>query len=411
MLRQQAYRFRIYPSNTQADLFRRTIGCCRLVYNLCLDQKTLEHHRSAPRRLSYAGQCDGLTELKREVEWLRVVPHHPLQQAIRDLHRAFTNFFEGRARYPSFRRKGENESFRYPDPKQIKLEEERIFLPKAGWVKLVQHRPVEGDVKNATVSMIAGDWFVSIQVEQEVAEPALNHGPAVGVDLGVEQPITLSDGTVFALPRVSLHERRRLASAQQSVARRRKGSKNRAKALRRVARLQAKFARRRRDAAHKATTIIAKNHGMVVVEALKVRNMTASARGSAEEPGSKVSQKAGLNRSLLDIAPGKIRAMLAYKAPWHGSRLIAVDPAYTSQECSSCRTVDAKSRISRSQFVCTNCGLIENADVNAARSILARGLGTTGGRPGMACGSSRAGGRKQEVAPAKARNSVLQGRE
>ncbi|BCB21970.1 RNA-guided endonuclease TnpB family protein [Bosea sp. ANAM02] len=411
MLRQQAYRFRIYPGDDQVDLFRRTIGCCRLVYNLCLDQKTLEQHRSAPRRLSYSEQCDGLTELKREVEWLRDVPHHPLQQAIRDLHRAFTNFFEGRARYPSFRRKGQNEAFRYPDPKQVKLEKQRIFLPKAGWVEIVQHRPVKGEIRNVTVSVIAGDWFVSIQVEQEVAEAPANQGPAVGVDLGVEQPITLSDGTIFQLPRVTPHERRRLASAQQSMARRRKGSRNRAKARRRVARLQAKFARRRRDAAHKATTIIAKSHGTIVVEDLKVRKMTASARGTAGEPGSKVRQKAGLNRSMLDIAPGMIRSMLAYKASWYGSRLIAVDPAYTSQECSSCRTVDAKSRISRSQFVCTNCGLIENADVNAARSILARGLGSTGGLPGMACGSSRAGGRNQELTPAKARSSVLQGRE
>ena len=411
MIHRKAYRFRIYPRPEQEDLFRRTIGCCRLVYNLCLDQLQLERHRSNPRKLNAVSQINELKDLKREVEWLKDVPHHPLQQAIRDLQRAFTNFFEGRARYPTFRRKGENESFRYPDPKQIKQEEERIFLPKAGWVELVQHRPVEGEIKNATVSVISGDWFVSIQVEQEVAEPALNHGPSVGVDLGVEQPITLSDGTVFVLPRVTPYERCRLAAAQKSVARRRKGSKNRAKALRRVARLQAKLARRRRDAAHKATTIIAKNHGAIVVEDLKVRNMTASARGTSQEPGSKVRQKAGLNRSLLDIAPGMIRSMLAYKAPWYGSRLIAVDPAYTSQECSSCRTVDAKSRISRSQFVCTNCGLIENADVNAARSILARGFGSTGGRPGMACGSSRAGGRKQEITPAKARSSVLQDRE
>lgn len=175
--------------------------------------------------------------------------------------------------------------------------------------------------------------------------------------------------------------------------------------------MQAKFARQRRDAAHKATTIIVRNHGTIVVEGPRVRNMTASARGAAEAPGSKVRQKAGLNRTSLDIAPGMIRAMLAYQAPRHGSRLIAVNPAYTPQECSSCGTVDAKCRISRSQFVCTNCRPIENADVNAARSILARGLGSTGGGPGLACESSHAGGRKQELRPARARSRVLQGQE
>ena len=411
MLVRKAYRFRLYPDGEQESLFRRTIGCCRFVYNLCLDQKQLERERSTPRRLSAFDQIKELTALKAEAPWLREVPHHALVQTVMDRHKAFANFFEGRADHPAFRRKGQSGSFRYPDPLQIKIEDGRIFLPKAGWVPLVMHRPIAGKVKNVTVSTTAGDWHVSIQVEEEIAEPAVNRGPAIGVDLGVERPIVLSDGTVFALPRMHEADHGRLAAAQRRVARRRKGSRNRAKAARRVARLRARAARRRMDAAHKATTMIAKNHGVIVLEDLKVAAMTASARGTMEAPGRNVRQKAGLNRSMLDVAPGTIRRLLEYKAAWHGSRVIVVDPAYTSQACSACGAVDAASRISRSQFVCTGCGTIADADVNAAQNILRRGLDPTGGLPGMACGSSRAGGRKQETLAGNGRSSALQGRE
>jgi putative transposase len=178
-----------------------------------------------------------------------------------------------------------------------------------------------------------------------------------------------------------------------------------------VARFQAKLARRRKDAAHKATTRIAKNHGIIVVEDLKVRNMVASARGTVESPGRNVRQKAGLNRSLLDVAPAEIRRMLAYKAAWFGGRVIAVPPAYTSQSCNTCGHVDRGNRLSQARFVCLACGHVANADVNAARNILDLGIGKTGGRPGLACGSNRVTGRKQEEDGRKAGSSALQGRE
>lgn len=157
--------------------------------------------------------------------------------------------------------------------------------------------------------------------------------------------------------------------------------------------------------------MIANSHGVIVLEDLKVANMTASARGTVEAPGRNVRQKAGLNRSLLDVAPGTIRRMLEYKALWYGSRVIVVDPANTSQTCSACGAVDAASRLTRAQFVCTGCGTIADADVNAARNVLRRGINPTGGLPGMACESSRTSGRKQETLAGNGRSSVLQGRE
>jgi transposase len=138
----KAYRYRVYPTAEQEALFCRTAGACRFVYNLCLEQRILERHRSNPRRLTAYDQIKELTELKKDAEWLRDVPHHPVCQAVTDLDRAFRNFFEGRASFPRFRKRGRRDSFRYPDPKQFKPEPGRIFLPKAGWVEWVQHRPM-----------------------------------------------------------------------------------------------------------------------------------------------------------------------------------------------------------------------------------------------------------------------------
>lgn len=335
MLDHKAYKFRIYPDAKQEELFQQTIGCCRLIYNLCLDQKKLERERSDPRRLTAFDQMEELIALKREFPFVKEPPSQTLQQAIHDLHKAFKNFFEGRAGFPAFRRKGQNDSFRYPDPKQIKIEGERIFLPKAGWTRMVMHRPVEGKVKNVTVSEVAGDWFVSIQVEHELAVSPVNHGAEIGIDFGGVQPIVLSDGKVIDLPRTTAADRKRLADAQRVVARRQKCSRNRVRARRRVARLQARYARRRKDALHKATTMIAKNHGVIVIENLKVAAMTRSGRGTVEAPGTLVQKRANENRSLLDVSPRMIRTMLEYKAPWYGSRIIVVDPAQTSQCCNA----------------------------------------------------------------------------
>ena len=405
MIRLKAYCYRVYPTVEQEVLFRQTVGSCRFVYNLCLEQRKLDYHRSHPRRLTAYDQIAELPALKVEVPWLREVPNHPLQQAVIDLDRAFKNFFEGRANYPKFRRRGDRDSFRYPDPKQFKPQADRIFLPKAGWVAWVRHRPMEGRMKTATVSREADCWYVSIQCETEMPEPMPNLGPAVGVDMGVVKPMVLSTGRVIQLPRTTDRERHKLATLQRKVARKTKGSRNQARARLAVARFQARLARRRKDAAHKATTMIAKNHGLIVVEDLKVRNMTASAAGTIEQPGSNVRAKSGLNRSILDVAPHQIRLMLEYKAAWYGGELRTTPAPNTSRECSVCGCIHADNRRSQAEFLCVACGHHENADFNASKVIKARGLRVS------ACGSSRAAGRKQERCVVRRGSSALQGRE
>jgi putative transposase len=293
MLVHKAYKFRIHPDATQEALFRQTVGCCPLVYNLCLEQRK-QASCTKRHRPSKFDQIKELTALKEEFDFLYDVPHQPLQQAVYDLHAGFKNMFEGRAGYPTFRKKGQDDAFRYPDPKQIKFEKGRIFLPKAGWTEIVTHRPIVGKVKNVSVSTIAGDWFVSIQVEHEVTILPANRGVEIGIDMGGAQPIVLSDGTMPDLPRMTASDHKKLANAHRVIARRRKGSKNREKAKRRLARLHARYARRRKDALQKATTMIVKNHGVIVIEDLKVKEMTKSGKGTVESPGKLVQKQANL---------------------------------------------------------------------------------------------------------------------
>jgi transposase len=180
MLDRTAYKFRMYPDAQQDWLFRNTIDCCRVVYNACLSQRQLERQRSAPRSITSFDQINELKDLKQDLPFLKKAPRHALVQAVVDLDKAYQNFFEGRARYPKFRKKFENESFRLPDPTQFRIEDCRIFLPKAGWVRMVKHREIIGDVKNVTVFRHGTYWHVSIQVQREVDEPMLKIGAAEG---------------------------------------------------------------------------------------------------------------------------------------------------------------------------------------------------------------------------------------
>lgn len=422
MERNIAIRIRLYPTKEQRQLFTRTAGCCRFLYNLGLEQR--ERFSRRDRHIGYVAQAGELKDLKaEEAEWLKGAPHHCLQQALRDLEDAFKRFFSGQNGYPKPRKRGINDSFRFPDPQQLKLDASgcdhkgrgfRIFLPKAGWVAGVLHRPIAADakLKSVTVSRDGAWWMASLLFAVPVEDTAertieeLMVEGAVGIDLGVSHPVVTSHGEVISLPRVTDRLRLRERRLRQAIARRKKGARNRRKAVRALSRLTARVARRRKDALHKVTTAIAKSHGIVVIEDLKVRNMTASAKGTVEEPGTNVRQKAGLNRSLLDVAPGMFRTLLEYKLRWRGGRLIAVDPRNTSRTCPVCGHCSPNNRPSRDEFRCERCGHQADADANAAGNILARGLEmlatnqTARGRRVAACGDLRVSvSTKQEACP------------
>ena len=376
MQRLQAFKYELMPDGAQERQMARFAGACRFVFNKALALQQA-NHQAGGKFIGYVAMAKHLTAWRNgpETPWLADAPVHPLQHALKDLEKAYKNFFAGHASFPRFKRRGDVAAFRYPDPKQFKLDQPnaRIFLPKLGWMRLRLSRPVLGEVRNATVSLRAGRWFVSIQTVREVADPVPVATSAVGIDMGVARFATLSDG-VFVVPLASFKQHEvRLARYQRRMARKVKGSRNWHKARARVQRLHSRIANVRQDFLHKASSQIAAQHAMVVIEDLQVRNMSASAKGSTVAPGRNVRAKSGLNKAILDQGWAEFRRQLAYKMQWSGGELIAVDPRNTSRTCPGCGYVDAENRKTQAVFRCVACGHTANADLVGAINILARG--------------------------------------
>lgn len=373
MLLNKAYVYRLDPTPEQAAAFTQWAGACRYVYNLALEQRR-DWHRPG-RRFDWYQQKREVTDLRSEVDWLRAVPVHALQCALKAVDDAFQRFFSGLGRYPQPRRKGERNSFTLPDPsylgfKRLNKNRGAIKVPKVGWVKFVGWRPLGGELRSITISRKAGHWYVSIAWRAEIADPPKSKLPAVGIDRGVAVFAALSDGRMVAPLNSFQKIEAKLAKAQRKLARKQKFSANWIKQKAKISRIHQKAANARKDYLHKLSTEIAKSHGVVKVEKLRVRNMSASAKGTVEEPGSNVRAKATLNKSILDQGWSMFATMLSYKLAERGAQFAEVDPAYTSQTCSCCGTIDKASRKDQATFECSHCGHAENADTNAARNII-----------------------------------------
>jgi putative transposase len=397
MQRLQAYKYQILPNGEQERRMRRCAGSCRFVFNKALALQK-ERYERGEKKLSYAGLCKLLTQWRNgtETPWLADAPTHPLQQALKDLERAYQNFFARRAHFPRFKRKGQGERFRYPDAQQFKVDQgnSRLFLPKLGWLRYRNSRAMLGVVKNITLSRSCGRWYASIQTERAVERPICRATRDVGIDLGITRFATLSDGSPVApLNSFRKHEAR-LRRYQRAMSRKVKFSRNWHKAKRRVQAIHARIGNARRDFLHKASTTISQNHAMVCIEDLQVRNMSKSSKGSVEAPGKNVRAKSGLNKSILDQGWFEFRRQLEYKLNWTGGRLVVVPPHYTSLTCPDCDYVSAQSRTSQAKFKCVRCGYENHADVVGALNVLARGYRV------IACGEEGSGsGQKTGTKP------------
>jgi putative transposase len=336
---------------------------------------------------------------KREkgTEWLKDSPSQALQHAIKDLERAYKNFFEKRADFPRFKKKGVGDSFRYPDPKQIKFDQtnNRLFLPKLGWLRYRNSRDALGELRNVTVSQSGGKWFVAIQTQREVEYPIHPSTSIIGIDVGIARFATLSDGSYIEPLNTFRKHQQRLARYQRSMSRKTKFSSNWKKAKARITKLHTRIGNVRRDFMHKATSTISKNHAIVCIEDLQVRNMSKSAAGSLDAPGRKVRQKSGLNKSILDQGWGEFRRQLEYKQAWLGGGVLAVPPHNTSRTCPACGHVSAENRQTQARFECVECGYQNNADVVGAINILERGHRL------LACGETAQSGRSVKQEPAE----------
>ncbi len=373
--RLQSFQYELRPNGQQARQMRRFAGACRFVFNKALALQQ-ERRSAGEKKLSYPQLCQTLTEWKKQPElaWLNDAPSQSLQQALKNLKRAYTNFFEKRAAFPRFKKKGQSESFRYPQGFQLDQANGRIFLPKLGWMRLRLSRPVLGTVKNVTISLRAGKWFVSIQTEREVEQPVLQATSAIGIDMGIARFATFSDGDFLAPLNSFKRHQVRLARYQRRMARKVKFSNNWKKEKAKVQKIHTRIANCRNDFLHKATTAISQNHALVCIEDLQVGNLSKSAKGSKDKPGKNVKAKSGLNRSIMDQGWYEFRRQLTYKLEWAGGMLMAVPPHNTSRTCPCCGHISPDNRRTQAEFLCVQCGHHNHADVVGAMNILERGL-------------------------------------
>jgi putative transposase len=374
MLRLQAFQFELMGNGEQIRHLRQFAGSCRFVYNKAL-ALNIERYEKKEKRLGYAGLCALLPNWKMEHEFLSDVPAQALQQALKNLERAYTNFFQKRADFPKFKKKGQRESFRIPQGFEVDSENGRVQLPKIGWMRYRKSQDVLGEPKNITISASCGKWYVSVQTEREVEMPQHPSTSAVGLDWGVVNFVALSNGEVVDQCQPLKKFLPKLGKLQRRMTRKKKFSKNWRKAKAKVTKLHTKVANIRKDFVHKVSNDISKNHAVVFVEDLQVGNMSKRAT-------KKVAQKSGLNRSILDASPFELRRQLEYKTQWQGGLLVAVAPQNTSRKCSECGHTSAANRKTQSKFVCVECGFSANADFVGAVNIREAGLAS------LACSSS-----------------------
>ena len=378
----KAFRFQLRLKPAQKRELQRWADGLRWLWNQALAEQRARHARG-DSYASYVDMAKWLTAWRQapDTQWLASGPVHTQQQVLKRLDESYKRFFEAarcgntqRAKPPRFKRRGEDPGMRFPDAKQFKFDQEnaRICLPKLGWLRLRLSRSVTGELRNVSLSKEGAAWFCAVQTKgAEVAPTGLS--PSLGIDMGLAQFITLSTGAAVAPLKAMGEQQRRLRRYQKSVSRKKKGSCNRKKAIQRLALLHARIARQRADWLHKLSTSLVASHPVIALEDLRVAAMSASARGTAEKPGSRVRQKAGLNRNILDAAWAEFRRQLEYKTQAVGGEVIAVNPAFTSQRCAACGHTDKGNRTTQSNFICLACGHADNADVNAAKNILAAG--------------------------------------
>jgi len=367
-------RFRLLPTPTQEAVLRHHCTHARYVWNLAVEQHAHWHpgRKVAP---GYLEQCRQLTQARAEHPWLAAGCQMVQQQALRDFGQAMAAFFDpgNPARQPSWRKAGRHEGFRIVAVKpghvrRLSRKTGEAWVPKAGWIRFRWSRAAPPDAKSYRVTRDrAGRWHLAFAVIPEPV-PAPGSGQTVGIDRGIAVSAALSTGELLHVPGLTGRERSRLRRLERKLARAKRGSNRRAGVKLAIAALRARETDRRKDWAEKVSTGIVRRFDVIRVEDLQIGNMTRSARGTIQDPGRNVRAKAGLNRGIMRSGWGLLVRRLSDKAP---GRVLKLSPAFTSQRCSACGHVDARSRESQARFACTVCGYVCHADVNAARNIAA----------------------------------------
>ena len=412
----KAYKFRLEPNVEQQVILNNLVGSARFVWNQML---AMSFEMFANNEfINATNLVNKIMDLKNNPDFEFLKSHSnavSLQQKVRDLASAWSRFFDPKVHaklkenkkkirkpkffkladgteiqlrplMPRFKRKSDGcDSIRLVQfDKYCRIEGNRVKLPNGiGFVKFRKSQDIIGTIKNVAISKKSGRWYVSFGCEHEIENPIHPSKTAIGIDLGITKLISTSDGQ-YIKPKNSFKSNQvKLAKLQRQLSRKVLFSQNWQKQNRKIQKLHHHIANIRHDYLHKITTNISKNHAMIVVEDLKVVNMSKSASGSAVQHGRNVKAKSGLNKLILDQGWGMMVNMLEYKQQWQGGLLIKVNPRYTSQTCFECKHIAKENRRTQANFECVKCTYIANADVNAARNILAAGhavLSAEGGR-------------------------------
>jgi putative transposase len=363
MQQKKAYKYRFYPSDEQKYILAQTFGCCRYVYNWALRERTDAYYQYG-ERLYYEGTAQRLVLLKKQEEtvWLNQVSSVPLQQALRHLDQAFRNFFEGRADYPTFKKKRNQQAATYASNAFMWNGQALTLAKMDAPLAIVWHRPLPDGCKPRSVTITkdkAERYFVSMVVEEDI-KPLEVTPKMVGLDLGLKSMVITSDGHTYGNSQFFARDEKKLVQAQRRHARAKKGSKNRAKARLKVARVHKKIADRRRDYQHQLSARIIRENQVVCVESLHVKNMF---------------KNHALAKAISDVGWSEFVRQLEYKACWYGRTLVKLDKWYpSSKRCFDCGHMLASLPLDVRTWTCLACGVVHDRDINAAKNVLAAGL-------------------------------------
>ncbi|MGX7676644.1 RNA-guided endonuclease InsQ/TnpB family protein [Plantactinospora sp. DSM 117369] len=381
----RAYEFLLRPTSRQAASLTACLDDHRQMYNAALEERQ-EAYRRARVTVRYGHQSAQLKHIRRDDPDHARWSFSSQQATLRRLDKAFQAFFR-RLRagqtpgYPRFKGAGWFDTVEWPKdgdgcrwnstPDSGRT---RVYLQGVGHVRVHAHRKVDGRVKTVSVKREGRRWYVILTCAEVPAEPLPATGRTVGIDMGVTSFLTTSDGLHIDNPRHSAASAGRLVDAQRALARCERGSHRRRKARARIAALHRKVRRRRLDHAHKIALWLVRHYDVIAHEALPIRNMTRSAKGTIDKPGRNVAQKAGLNRSILDAGWGVFLNVLHAKAESAGRVTVGVDPRDTSRTCPACRHRTRDNRVTQAEFVCVACGFADHADVVGATNVHRAGL-------------------------------------
>ena len=372
---QKAFKFRLNTKKKDTSKLFQFAGACRFVWNKCLyiNKKALEQKQ----KIMYKDEMQFWLKIWKksaEYSFLKDCHSQPLQISVQTLDKAFKDCSDKKQplkKFLGFKKKFKATSFKYPQG--FKIENNQVYLPKIGWFSFRKSRAIQGNPKNITISFKAGHWYISIQTEQTVAKPIHQSKTMIGIDMGIANFAVLSNCEEIEPLNQFRKLETKIARENKTLARRKKSSNSWKKQKLVLQKLHAHIANSRADFLHKESTKISKNHAMIVVEALKIRNMSKSAKGTADNHGKNVKAKSGLNKSILDQGWFEFRRQLEYKQLWSGGDVLAVNPRNTSRTCLSCNHVSKENRTIQAKFECVSCGYKANADYVGACNILRAG--------------------------------------